>query len=118
MPSDNGPIPATGAPEPRGNGVSASIRRRGTRLEGMVSTRELSHTRREKQQAEDAARLEPKGNVAGPGVPPSPGMGRKRHRRPERTYPHPALPANHGKPAPFPLRGRSAARPTEAKAGK
>ena len=41
-PSDKGPTVTRLAPEPRGNGVSASIRRRWDWMDGMVNTGELS----------------------------------------------------------------------------
>src|SRR6478672_6002743 len=74
--------------------------------------------RRQKQPAEDAVRLEPTGNAAGPRARGSLGMGNKRRRRRERTSPTPVIPVKHGKPVSLPGGGRKATRPTEGNAGK
>ena len=59
------------------------------------------------EQAKDADRLEPKGNVVGTGAEVSSVMGIQHHRREERAYPvYRVSLAKHGKPV-IPLKGKA-----------
>src|SRR2546427_12707854 len=77
-----------------------------------------SDKRRNKRQAKDAERLEPKGTVAGTEVLPSPVMDRQRSRRIESPSPMRVNLVERGKPVSFlSQKGREAVRPTHGGAG-
>jgi hypothetical protein len=84
-PPDNVPTVARLAQKPRGERVSASFKRRGPRVNGMVSRCKLSINVVIINKLKNADKLEPKGIVAGKGVYLSPFMGRKHYRRTEST---------------------------------
>src|SRR5712692_1083343 len=85
MPSDTEPTVTRLASEPRGNGVSASIRRRWGWMDGMVNTCELSINVVKRHKPKMLRGLSQKGNVAGTGVHSSPVMDMQRYRRKEST---------------------------------
>jgi len=70
-------------------------------MDGMVNTCELSIKRRQKVQAKDADRLEPKGTVAGTGSCRYPVMDMQRYRRTESTSPVKVNLVERGKPVSF-----------------
>jgi hypothetical protein len=85
MPTDNVPTVTRLAPEPRGDGVSASIRRRGGGMEGMVNIRELLVNVVIQDKPKVLRGLSQKGTGAGTGFHPYPVMDTPRSRRTEST---------------------------------
>src|SRR5712691_741258 len=85
MPTDSVPTVIRLTPEPRGNGVSASIRRRWGWMDGMVNTCELSINVVKSDKPKMLTGLSQKGTGAGTGSRQSPVMDTKRYRRTEST---------------------------------
>src|SRR5262249_24975500 len=97
-PADTVPTVTRQAPEPRGNGVSASIRRRRGGMEGMVNTRELSLNVVRSTKPKMLIGLSQKGTGVGTGSRSYPVMDTQRSRRRERTSPVLVNLAERGKP--------------------
>src|SRR5215472_9007291 len=98
MPSDNVPTVTRLTPEPRGNGVSASIRRRWGGMDGMVNTCELLINVVTSGKPKMPRGLGQNGTVAGTGACFSPVMDTTRYRRIESTSPEPVNLVERGKP--------------------
>src|SRR5215467_4854270 len=97
-PSDTVPTVTRLAPEPRGNGVSASIRRRRGWIDGMVNRCELSINVVTRGKPKMLPGLGQKGTGAGTGSCHYPVMDSQRSRRTESTYPMRVNLAERGKP--------------------
>ena len=74
MPTDKAPTVTRLTPEPRGKGVSASIKRSWGRMDGMVHTRKLSINVVKSDKPKVLTGLSQNGTVAGTGVRQSPVM--------------------------------------------
>src|SRR6266446_2023928 len=98
MPTDTVPTVTRLAPEPRGDGVSASIRRRRGWMDGMVNTRELSINVVMSNKPKMLRGLSQKGTGAGTGSCHYPVMDIQRSRRTESTSPIRVNRAERGKP--------------------
>src|SRR5215472_10520994 len=97
-PSDTVPTVTRLAPEPRGNGVSASIRRRRGWMDGMVNRCELSINVVTRGKPKMLPGLGQKGTGAGTGSCHYPYSQNIRSRRTESTYPIRVNLAERGKP--------------------
>src|SRR5215831_11847013 len=97
-PADTVPTVIRLAPEPRGNGVSASIRRRRGWMDGMVNTCELSINVVMSNEPKMLPGLGQKGTVAGIGSLEYPIMDMQRSRRRENTSPVLVNLVERGKP--------------------
>src|SRR5215471_10541057 len=97
-PADTVPTVTRLAPEPRGNGVSASIRRRRGWMDGMVNTGELSINVVRRDKPKMLRGLSQNGTVAGTGSCHYPVMDTQRYRRTESTSPVLVNLAERGKP--------------------
>src|SRR5438105_3158836 len=86
-------------------------------MSGTVSTCERSESCRYEEQAKDADKLEPKGNVAGRGSGSASLVDMQRHRQIERTYPTRLLTRNTETPYPS-QRGKRPVRGADRDAGK
>src|SRR6266446_1567100 len=98
MPSDTGPTVIRLAPEPRGNGVSASIKRRWAWMDGMVNTCELSINVVKSDKPKMLIGLSQNGTVVGTGSRQYPVMDIQRYRRTESTSPVLVNLVERGKP--------------------
>src|SRR5213594_3841298 len=87
MPTDRVPTVTRLAPEPRGDGVSASIRRRWGWMDGRVHRRELLVNVVIQDKPKVLRGLSQNGTVAGTGFRPYPVMDTQRYRRTESTSP-------------------------------
>ena len=85
MPTDTVPTVIRLTPEPRGNGVSASIRRRWGWMDGMVNTCELSINVVKSDKPKMLTGLSQNGTVVGIGSHQYPIMDTQRYRRTEST---------------------------------
>src|SRR6266446_2083978 len=101
MPTDTVPTVTRLAPEPRGDGVSASIRRRWGWMDGRVNRRERSINVVKRNKTKMLTGLSQKGTVAGTGVHPSPVMDIERYRQKESTSPMLVNLVERGKPVLF-----------------
>jgi len=86
------------APEPRGDGVSASIRRSWGRMDGMVNTCALSINVVKSCKPKMLRGLSPKGTVVGTGSHQYPVMDTQHYRRTESTSPILVNLGERGKP--------------------
>ena len=98
MPTDTVPTVIRLAPEPRGDGVSASIRRRGGWMGGMVNTCELLINVVTSDKPKMLTGLSQNGTVAGTGSCFYPVMDTERYRRIESTSPVTVNLVERGKP--------------------
>src|SRR5689334_8082304 len=98
MPTDRVPTGTRLAPEPRGDGVSASIRRRWGWMDGMVNIRELLVNVVIQDKPKVLRGLSQNGTVAGTGFRPYPVMDTQRYRRTESTSPILVNLGERGKP--------------------
>jgi hypothetical protein len=98
MPTDTVPTVTRLAPEPRGDGVSASIRRRGGWMDGRVNRRELSIHVVKRNKPKMLMGLSQNGTGAGTGAHPSPVMDTERYRQKESTSPMLVNLVERGKP--------------------
>src|SRR5512145_1470143 len=101
MPMDRVPTVMRLAPAPRGEGVSASIRRRRGWMDGMVNRRELLGNVVIQDKPKVRTGLRQKGTGAGTGFRPYPVMDTPRSRRTESTSPIRVNRVERGKPVPF-----------------
>src|SRR5712691_717911 len=106
MPSDTVPTVIRLTPKPRGSGVSASIKRRRGRMDGMVNTCELSINVVTTSKPKMLRGLGQKGTVAGTGSQTYPVMDTERYRRTESTSPVLVNLVERGKPVSFLLKRR------------
>jgi hypothetical protein len=110
MPTDTVPTVTRLTPEPRGNGVAASSRRRGGWLAGRVNTCERLLTVVQSDQPQMLRGLSQHGTVAGRGCRQSPSMDTQRYRRTESTSPVLGNLVERGKPVSLLPQGRSEGR--------
>ena len=101
MPKDTVPTVIRLAPEPRGDGVSASIRRSWGWMDGMVNTCELSINVVKSCKPKMLRGLGQNGTVAGIGSHQYPIMDTQRYRRTESTSPVLVNLVERGKPVSF-----------------
>ena len=106
MPTDKAPTVTRLTPEPRGKGVSASIKRSWGRMDGMVNTRKLSINVVKSCKPKMLTGLSPKGTVVGTWSRQYHVMDTQHYRRTESTSPVLVNLVERGKPVSLLPKGR------------